>query len=181
MRSLAKLFFSFTYIGAFTFGGGYSMLPMFHRVVAQKNGWLTEEEMTDIFSLSQCLPGIIAVNSAVFVGYGQKGVAGSIAAALGATLPSLVIITAIAAFISGFSDYPAVEHAFAGIRVCVCVLIINTVVKLWKQSITDKLAIVIFTAVFLISAFTSISAAVLVVSAGCAGIAASKLRKGGAK
>ena len=176
MRVLLKLFLSFSYIGAFTFGGGYSMLPMFQRVLVEKNKWLTEAEMTDLFSIGQCLPGVIASNTAVFVGYKQKGVLGSIFAALGVAFPSVVFILIIAAFLSNFADIPVVQRAFTGLRVCVSVLIINTVVKLWKHSIVNKPAIAIFAVVFLVSVFTSIPVALLVVAAGAAGIAISALK-----
>ena len=180
MKMLFKLFYSFAYIGAFTFGGGYSMLPMFRRVLVEKHKWLSDEEITDFFSAAQCLPGIIAVNTAVLTGYKQRKTAGGIAAAIGTVLPSLIVILIIAAFISNFADYPVVGHAFAGIRVCVCVLILNTVVKLWKQSIVDKIAIIIFIAVFITSVLTSLSAAILVIAAGVCGIAISFGKKKGA-
>jgi len=183
MSILIKLFLSFSYIGVATFGGGYSMLPMFQRELVEKKGWLTDMEMTDIFSVGQCLPGVIASNAAVFVGNRLKGIAGSIAAALGVAFPSIVIILIIAAFISNFADIPVVQSAFTGLRVCVSVLIINTVIQLWKKAIVDKLAIAVFTVVFLVSVFTSLPVAILVVAAGATGIAASSLRrrKGGGK
>ena len=182
MRMLLKLFLSFSYIGAFTFGGGYSMLPMFQRELVEKKGWLTESEMTDLFSIGQCLPGVIAVNTAVIAGHKQKGTLGSIAAALGVAFPSVVFILIIAAFFTNFADFPVVQKAFVGLRVCVSILIINTVIKLWKAAIADKLAIVIFAAVFFISVITSIPVAILVVAAGASGLGISALRKrGGAK
>ena len=181
MREYFKLLLTFSYIGVVSFGGGYSMLPMFQRVIVEKNNWLTEEEMTDAFSVCQCLPGVIAANTAVFVGYKQKGVFGGIAAAIGAALPSVVILLILAAFIANFSDMPAVQRAFAGIRVGVSVLIINTVIKLWKQAVVDKPAIVIFTVVFILSVFTSLPAALFIAAAGGAGVAISALRKEGAK
>ena len=176
MRPFIRLFLTFAYIGAVSFGGGYSMLPMFQHELVDKNNWLTNEELTDIFSASQCIPGIIACNCAVFVGYKQKGVAGGVASALGAVSPSVVIILVIAAFISNYTDVPAVRWAFAGVRVCVCVLIINTVIKLWKQAVIDKPAIIVFSVVFLVSVFTSLPAAILVISAGIAGVVISRLR-----
>jgi chromate transporter len=181
MRVLIKLFLAFSYIGAVTFGGGYSMLPMFQRELVVKNKWLTDVEMTDIFSVGQCLPGVIASNTAVFVGYRQKGVLGSIAAALGVAFPSVVFILIIAAVITNFADIPVVLRAFAGLRVCVSVLILNTVIQLWKKAIVDKLAIVIFAVVFAVSVFTSLPVAILVVVAGFTGIAVSSLRKRGAQ
>ena len=177
MPILLKLFLSFSYIGAITFGGGYSMLPMFQRVLVEKNGWLTDVEMTDIFSVGQCLPGVIASNAAVFVGYRQKGILGSIAAALGVAFPSVVFILILAAFISNFAHIPVVQRAFTGLRVCVSVLILNTVIQLWKKAIADKLAIIIFSAVFLVSVFTSLPVAVLVFAAGLVGIGITTLRK----
>ena len=177
MRQLIKIFLTFARIGVFTFGGGYSMLPMFQRDLVEKNEWLTEAEMTDYFSVSQCLPGIIAVNTSVFIGHKQGGRAGGIAAALGVISPSIIIILIIAAFITRFSDIPVVQHAFAGIRVCVTVLIINTIIKLWKSAIVDKAALAIFAVVFAVSVFTSFPVVILVVAAGSVGIGVKALRR----
>ena len=176
MRNLIDIFFSFARVGVFTFGGGYSMLPIFQRDIVEKKGWATEAELIDYFAISQCLPGIIAVNTSALIGHKQRGSAGGIAAGLGMVFPSIVIILAIAAFISRFSDIPAVQHAFAGIRVCVCVLIINTVVKLWKSAIVDKASLAVFFAVFAVSVFTSFPVAVLILAAGIAGIGIKALR-----
>ena len=177
MRKLIKLFLTFARIGLFTFGGGYAMLPMFQRDLVEKNGWLTESEIIDFFSVSQCLPGILAVNTSIFAGHKQAGQAGGIAAALGMISPSIVIILIIAAFISRFSDVPAVQHAFAGIRACVCVLIINSVIKLWKSAVVDKTSLIIFAAVFAVAVFTSLPIAAIVVAAGIAGIGIMALRR----
>jgi len=172
-----KLLLSFSYIGAFTFGGGYSMLPMFQRVLVDKNKWLTEEEMTDLFSIGQCLPGIIAANTAVFVGYKHKGVLGGIMAALGVALPSVAVILLIASFLSNFTDIPVVQSAFAGLRVGVSVLIINTVIKLRKHSIIDLPTALIFSVVFVISVFMLLPVAAIVALAGATGIVISMLRR----
>jgi len=172
-----KLLLSFAYIGAFTFGGGYSMLPMFQRELVDKNKWLTYEELTDIFSVSQCLPGIIAANTAVFVGYKQKGVLGGIVSALGVALPSIIVILIIASFLTNFVDIPIVQKAFTGLRVCVSVLIINAVLKLRKNSIVDIPAALIFIAVFLLAVYKVLPVALLVAIAGVFGIAISILRK----
>ena len=177
MRAYLKLFLTFAYIGAFTFGGGYAMLPMFHRELTVKKDWLTEAEVTDLFSISQCLPGIIATNTAVFVGHKQKGALGSIMAVLGVAFPSVVFILILAAFFSFYADIPAVSKAFVGLRVCVCVLILNAVVKLWKNSIADKLSIIVFVVVFLVSVLTSLPVALIVAASGVTGIAVSALRK----
>ena len=177
MLLLARIFLAFARIGVFTFGGGYSMLPMFQRDLVEKSGWLTEVELMDYYSVSQCLPGIIAVNTSVFIGHKKAGRAGGVAAALGVISPSIIIILIIAAFITRFSDIPAVQHAFAGIRVCVTVLIINTIVKLWKNAIVDKAALSIFAVVFAVSVFTNFPVVVLVVAAGSVGIGVKAMRR----
>ena len=153
------------------------MLPMFQRVLVEKNKWLTDEETTDLFSISQCLPGIIAVNTAVFTGYKQKGIPGGIVAALGVALPSVVVITLIAAFLTNFAEIPAVQSAFAGLRVCVSVLIINAVLRLRKHSIVDLPAALLFSAVFIVSTYMLLPVAAIVVIAGAGGVAISLLKK----
>lgn len=177
MKQLLKLFFTFAKIGAVTFGGGYAMLPILQREITDKNGWATEEEILDYYAIGQCTPGVIAVNTATFVGYKQKGTAGAIAATLGVIAPSIVIITILAAFISNFAEYEVVQHAMSGIRVCVCVLVVQAVLKLWKKAVVDKTALVIFGACLLLALFVkSIPTAVLVVAAGAAGYVISAIR-----
>lgn len=170
MKELWKLFYTFATVGVTTFGGGYAMLPALQREVVEKRGWATEEEVMDWYAIGQCTPGVIAVNTATFVGQKQKGVLGGIAATLGVVLPSLVIITIIAAFIRNFADLPAVQNAFAGIRACVCVLILNAVVKLWKKSVVDWKAFLIFAVVFLGSVFLDLSPVLYVLAAALAGV-----------
>ena len=163
-----------------TFGGGYAMLPILQREVVENKKWASEEELTDYYAIGQCTPGVIAVNTATFVGKKLLGVPGGIAATLGVVFPSLVIITVIAAFIGQFAEIAAVRHAFAGIRVCVCVLILNAVVKLWKKTVVDMATLVIFAAVFLLSVFLDISPVLYVVLAAAAGLAikALEVKKG---
>lgn len=146
------------------------MLPMLQREIVEKRKWATEEELMDYFAIGQCTPGIIAVNTATFVGQKQAGVAGGIAATLGIVFPSFVIITLIAALLKNFADITAVKNAFAGIRVCVCVLILNAVLKLWKKTVVDKRTLVIFLAVFAGAAFTELSPVLFVLLAGTAGV-----------
>ncbi len=171
MKLLLELFLAFAKIGVVTFGGGYAMLPMLQRDIVSKHNWATEEELMDYFAIGQCTPGIIAVNTATFIGYKVNGIWGGILATLGVIFPSIVIITVIAAFISNFADYPVVIYAFNGIRICVCVLILNAVLKLAKGALVDIWSCVIFIVVFLLSAIFDISAALLVLSAGILGYA----------
>lgn len=171
MPLLLDLFCAFFRIGLFTFGGGYAMLPLLQREIVEKKHWATEEELLDYFAVGQCTPGIIAVNTATFVGFKEKKLSGAIFATLGVVSPSLVIITAIAALLSNFAHIAAVQNAFAGIRVAVCVLILNSIVKLWKKSVVDKLTLGVFIAVFLGSVLLShVSPVVFIVAAAVLGI-----------
>ena len=163
MKELIELFITFSKVGVLTFGGGYAMLPILQREIVEKNNWATDEELMDYYAIGQCTPGVIAVNTATFIGQKNKGILGGIIATLGVVMPSLIIITAIAAFISNFSDLPIVKNAFAGVRVCVCILIFNAVMKLWKSSIVDKFTLVIFIGVFLGSVLTDLSPILFIV------------------
>ena len=182
MKELLEMFLAFSRVGALTFGGGYAMLPILQGEVVEKKKWITNEEMMDFYAIGQCLPGLIAVNTASFIGNKLKGTKGGYACALGVVFPSLVIITIIAAFSSGFSELPVVRNAFAGIRVCVCVLILNAVVKLWKKAIIDLKTFVIFAVIFAGSTFTDINPILYVVGAAVCGIILSLTSaKGGQK
>lgn len=182
MKDLFQLFFSFARIGGFTFGGGYAMLPMLQKEIVEKFGWVTEDELMDYYAIGQCTPGIIAVNTATFVGYKLKKIPGAIAATLGVITPSIIIITLIAAFLQNFAEFAVVRHAFNGIRAAVCVLVFNAVMKLAKKSVVDKVTLVICIAVLAVSLFTDISPAIMVVLAGGAGYLAKRLqRQGGEK
>lgn len=178
MKALLNLFLVFARIGVVSFGGGYAMLPFLQRELVEKRGWVSEKEIADYFAIGQCTPGVIAVNTATFVGNKLKGIWGGLFATLGVVFPSVVIITIIAACISNFADLEIVKNAFAGVRACVCVLILNAVIKLWKSSIVDKLSILIFLLVFLLAIFTNISSALFVIAAGVIGLAIGAVRKG---
>lgn len=180
MKELMNLFWTFAKIGVMTFGGGYAMLPMLQREVVENRGWATEEELMDYFAIGQCTPGIIAVNTATFVGQKQKGILGGIVASLGIVFPSLVIISILAGVIEAYSHLAWVQHAFGGVRVCVCVLILNAVVKLYKKAVVDKFTLAIFLLVAVGSYFTPVSPVIFVLAAAVAGIVLKSLegRKG---
>ncbi len=175
MRIYWELFSSFARVGAMTFGGGYAMLPLLEREVVEKHGWATEEELMDYYAVSQCTPGVIAVNVATFIGFKIAGNLGGIVATLGVVTPSLLIIMLIASILTNFADVPAVKSAFAGIRVCVCVLIFNAVMKLWKKAVVDKGSLILFLVVFLLSVFFKISPVWFVVLCAAAGIALTRM------
>ena len=139
------------------------------------------DELLDYFAIGQCTPGIIAVNTATFIGYKNNGFWGGIFATLGVVSPSIVIITIITAFIRNFAQLPIVIHAFNGIRICVCVLILNAVLKLAKTALVDVWTGVIFAVVFLLAAVFDFSAALLVLLAGVAGYIIKRFKKEASK
>ncbi len=159
---LWKLFLTFAKVGVMTFGGGYAMLPILQREVVEKEKWASSEDLANYFAVGQCTPGIIAVNTATFIGHKTRGVAGGIAATLGIVFPSLLIITVLAGIIARFADNVYVQKAFLGIRACVCVLIFNAILKLWKSAIDGKLTIAVFLSVALLSLFLGVSPVILV-------------------
>ena len=170
MKELIDIFFTSARVGAMTFGGGYAMLPILQKEVVEKKKWDTEEEILDYYALAQCLPGIIMVNTLVFVGQKKKGKIGAFASALGAVTPSFIIITIIATLLTAFADVPAVQSAFAGIRVCVCVLIFNSILKLWKSSVVDKKCLALFIIIAIGSLVVDITPIAFVLGAAVVGI-----------
>ena len=184
MKDLLELYWAYLKIGCVNFGGGYAMLPLLERELVNKRGWTTMEELRDYFAIGQCTPGLIALNVSTFIGQKRKGVAGAIAAMLGFLTAPIAIILVIAAFLRNFTELEVVQHASAGIRVCVCVLILQAVLRLWKSSVVDVFTMVLYAVILALSAvstFTSllpfkIPAAVLVILAGLAGLAASLVK-----
>lgn len=176
MKELFDLFWTFCKIGALTFGGGYAMLPLIQREIVENKKWSTEKEILDYYAVGQCTPGVIAVNTATFIGYKLRGIIGGIVATLGVIFPSIVIILIIAAFLQNFADLAIVQSAFAGIRVAVVSLIITTVVKLIKSSIKDYLGVIIAIIAFVISAFIGLSPVYVVIAAALTGFISKGLR-----
>ena len=166
MKLLWDLYRTFFTIGALTFGGGYAMLPMLEREIVQKHKWATQEEILNYFAIGQCTPGIIAVNTATFVGYKTKKEIGGIVATLGVIAPSIVIITVIAMVLQNFMDIVWVQHAFAGIRVAVCALIAASVIKLFKSNVKKHWHIALAVVAFVVVALLKLSPVYVVV--GCA-------------
>ena len=156
--SYLKLFLLFAKIGVMTFGGGYAMLPILQRELVDTRHWATEEELADYFAIGQCTPGIIAVNTATFIGHKRKGIPGGIVATLGVVFPSLIIITILAGLITTFADLPFVQNAFAGIRV-----------SLFREE-GFILAFGIFLVVALAATFLNLSPAIYVLITAALGI-----------
>ncbi|NWK11220.1 chromate transporter [Clostridium cadaveris] len=181
MKQLLELFFTFAKIGTFTFGGGYAMLPMLQEEVVDKHHWTTNDDIMNYFAVAQCTPGIIAVNTATFIGFYQAGIAGAVFATFGIVFPSIVIISIIAGLLQNFATLPVVVHALSGIRVAVCVLVLNAVIKFWKSGVKDSLGIIIFILSLGVAYFTNISTVFIVILSGALGFMAkhiSFLKKG---
>ena len=149
---LADLFLTFAKVGVMMFGGGYAMLPILQREIVENKGWSTEEQLADYYAIGQCTPGVIAVNTATFVGSENAGIAGGVFATLGVVSGPIVIITVIAAFLSGYMDLPAIAHAFSGIRACVVALILSSVIKLFKGAVKDWSTRIIYLIVLVLAA-----------------------------
>ncbi len=170
MKLLIDLFITFAKIGAVTFGGGYAMLPILQREVVENKGWASDEELADYYAIGQCTPGVIAVNVATFIGRKKAGISGSITATIGVVFPSVVIISMLAGVIQTYSHLEWVKHAFAGIRVCVCVLIFNAVLKLFSKAVIDLPTTIIYAAVLACAVFLNLSPVLFVILAGTAGV-----------
>ncbi|MEG2353628.1 MAG: chromate transporter [Clostridium sp.] len=177
MGVLFDLFKTFFRIGGLTFGGGYAMLPMLEKEVVESRQWATSEELLDYYAVGQTTPGIIAVNTATFVGYKVRGVLGALFATMGVVFPSLVIIMIIATCLQSFSKFEVVQNAFSGIRVVVAVLILNAIIKLWKNSVTDKFGVAIFILIFICGSILKISSIYMVISAAIVGLIITYRRK----
>lgn len=177
MNLYLDLFLTFARVGVCTFGGGYAMLPILQREVVEKKGWCTESELADCYAIGQCTPGVIAVNTATFVGYKQKKDLGGILATLGVVFPSTLIICLIAAFLRNFAHIPWVGHAFAGVRAGVTALILSSVIKLVKGAVVDVPTGVLFAVVLVLAALVGLSPVILVLGAGVCGLAVRQLRR----
>lgn len=181
MKKILNLFVIFAKIGAVAFGGGYVILPLLKREFAEKRDWVTEDEIMDYFAIAQCTPGVIAVNSATFIGRKQAGVSGAISATLGVVFPSLVIITVLAFFLQNFAEIILVKYALTAIRACVCALILSTILSLIKKSVVDKISGAIAISVFILMCLFDISPVIFVISAGVLGIVLNVIKKRGAE
>ncbi|WP_297407314.1 chromate transporter [uncultured Cetobacterium sp.] len=169
-KKLLDLFFTFSKIGTFTFGGGYAMFPILQKEIVEKKGWATDKELADYFAIGQCTPGIIAVNTATFIGGKTCGMIGGIVATLGFVFPALIIIQIIAIFIQNFAQLQIVQHVFSGVRVCVSILILQTVITLSKKTLIDKVTIGIFLGVVFGSLIFNLSPIFFVVASALLGI-----------
>lgn len=177
IKKLLELFLTFSKIGLFTFGGGYAMFPILQKEIVEKKHWASDEDLADYFAIGQCTPGIIAVNTATFVGIKRFGIIGGIVATLGFVFPSLIIIQIIAIFIKSFEKFQIIQYAFSGIRVGVCVLILQTVLILSKKTIVDKITGLIFLGVVIASLFYNISPIIIIIISAIIGVIVKNCKK----
>ncbi|MDR1134026.1 MAG: chromate transporter, partial [Synergistaceae bacterium] len=170
-KDCLDIFVVFFKIGALTFGGGYTMLPLLQADIAKKRKWAAEEDIIDFYAISQSLPGIVAVNTSMFIGYKKGKIPGLVSACLGMICPSIIIILVIALFIENFLAIKIVGYAFNGIRVAVAALIVKTAFDMGKKCLVDGACVLIFAAALLIFTFVDISPVIPVVAGGATGIA----------
>lgn len=177
VKKLLSLFLTFAKIGVMTFGGGLTMLPLLTKEIVEKRKWASEEQLLDYYAVGQCTPGIIAVNTATFIGYSQAGIAGGIFATVGMVTPSVIIIIAVAAALQQFMEYPVVASALMGIRAVVCALLSHTVLTLAKKSLVDIVTAMIFIIGFVLCFVFDITPILVVVVGAIIGIAVNKVRE----
>ncbi|NLK37803.1 MAG: chromate transporter [Epulopiscium sp.] len=177
MKELWDLFFTFGRIGGFTFGGGYAMLPMLQKEVVEKKHWATEDELLDYFAIGQCTPGVIAVNTATFIGYKNRGVLGAIFATTGLVCPSFFIILLIASFLKNLSHMAMVQHALGGIRVVVCALLILAIFRVGKKTAVDKLCVFLMILTFCLSVILKASPVIIVFGSAILGLLLPVIRR----
>jgi chromate transporter len=175
MKDYLEIFFAFLKMGCFAFGGGYAMVPLVERELIKKRGWTNLDEVIEWYTIAQITPGIIAVNLSTFVGYKRKGILGGILATIGFVLPGVSLIVAAALLLNNFADNAIVKHAFAGIRIAVGALILDTVIRLVKGFAKDIKNLVIYVIVFFILVFPLIpglikSPVLLVLASGLVGL-----------
>ena len=164
------LFSTFFKVGAFTFGGGYAMLPIIKREVVDEKQWLTEQEFVDVLAVVQSSPGAVAVNSAVFIGCKLRGIAGALSALLGVVLPSFMIILVIALFFTHFITHPVAAAAFAGIRPAIAALIAAAVVKIGKPVLKQRSNIILTLFFLSLSIFLALHPIVIIIAGASLGI-----------
>ncbi len=177
LKSLGELYLTFLKIGAFMFGGGYSMLPLLSRELVVRHGWISEETLLDYFAIAQCMPGALAVNTATLVGNLRCGVPGGASALLGVITAPMALIVAIAASLMRFWHLPAVASAFAGVRVAVAALICAALINLIRSNVKNTFGIVLCGFAFVVVTIFGQSPILVVLAAAVAGLIAGRLRK----
>ena len=170
-KIILHLLVSFVKIGAFTFGGGYAMIPLIQKEVVEKRKWITDKEILDIITIAESTPGPIAVNAATFIGYKTSGFWGALVATIGLVLPSFLIIAAISFVLRQFKNMKTIQYAFEGIRAGVLALIIKALISMFKQCPKNKISYIIITLAFLFVAIFKINVLVVIIACAIIGLA----------
>lgn len=175
-KRIGSIFWTFFKIGPVTFGGGYAMIPLIEREIVDKKGWLTTEDIADVFAISESVPGAIALNSSTFVGYRVAGVRGAVAAMLGVLLPTFLIVLALCVLFLQVRDNPKIEAAFKGIRPAIVALIVFAGVKIGHTAVVDKTTLLLVCATVLILLWVHLNPVLVIASGGLIGILLVSLR-----
>ena len=178
IRKLWELFLVFFRIGAFTFGGGYAMIPLIQTETVENKKWISDDDILEIVAIAESTPGPIAINSATFVGYKVAGVCGSVFATLGVVIPSFVIILIISAVLKEFAHLTPVKYAFEGIRAGVLALVLKSLLKMYKQVPKKAFSLIILGIAFVAAAFTDINVIIVIIACALFGIIYSLLIAG---
>ena len=180
-RLCLKLFLKFLKIGAFTFGGGYAMIPLIRREIAQREHWIEDKDILDILAVSESTPGPIAVNTATFIGYKLAGKLGAASATVGVVRPSFVIIFILSFVLRQFEEFPGVRYAFWGIRVAVVALVLSALVSMARQCPWNLVSYVLAAGAFVLVGFFGANSILVLLACALLGLGASKLKIGGMK
>ena len=170
MRGYLELLWAFFVIGGTAFGGGYAVVPILDRELVKKRGWITMDEVLDFYTIAQITPGVIIVNIATFVGCKRKGFPGGVVATVGLLLPGICLMLVVSMFFRHFAEHRIVRHAMVGIRLAVCALMLDVVIKLFRGFFRDYKAVIISVAAFALSAVFSANPVFVVLGAGLAGL-----------
>lgn len=178
-QKIIKLFTTFFRIGAFTFGGGYAMIPLIQKETVETHKWITDDDILEIIAIAESTPGPIAINSATFVGFRVAGVLGSVAATLGVVLPSFIIISVIALLLNEFQHIQAVKYAFWGIRAGVLALVLKALINMYKKCKKNVMAYIVMALAFIGAAILGIHVLIIIVACAVIGLVYSLVKKGG--
>ena len=175
------LFTTFFKIGAFTFGGGYAMIPFIQKEVVETHKWISDEDILDVVAIAESTPGPVAVNSATFVGYKVCGPLGSFCATLGVVLPSFLIILFLSAVLQEFQSLAVVQYAFVGIRATVLALILKAMISLYQKCPKNKVSYFLMVLAFVLVAFIKVNAIYAIITCGLIGLLSAYVAAKGAK
>lgn len=177
MRTLLQIFLCFFKIGAFTFGGGYAMIPLIQRETAENKKWITDDDILEIVAIAESTPGPIAINASTFIGYRVAGFWGAFCGTIGMIIPSFTIILAISYVLRAFQNNQLVQYAFQGIRAGVLALIIKALWTMYKQTSKNGLSYFIMLIAFVFTAFFNINVLIVIITCAVIGLSSSMLPK----